>query len=335
MTQFKRTRRGLMFAGVGLVASLAWAPARAEDPVTVLMMPKLVGIPYYNAVKIGVDQAAKDLGDKVQVIWEGPTVDQVDKQIEMIDNALANQVGVVAVASNDPAAIVPVLKKAQAAGTHVITWDGDADLRDAFVNFVNYDDFGAQLVEEMVKQVGEKADVAVVTSTLTAPNQSAWLAAMKKQIAAKHPGINIIDVRPSQEDQQLAFQATQDLLKSKPNLKGIFAITTVALPGAAEAVKQMGLTGKIAVVGNSTPNAIRQYIKDGVIKSAVLWNPADHGYLAVFTALADAKGQLKVGEEFDAGKLGKYKPFKDARSLQVLLGPPLVFTKDNIDQFNF
>jgi ABC-type sugar transport system substrate-binding protein len=93
--------------------------------------------------------------------------------------------------------------------------------------------------------------IAVVTSTLTAPNQSAWLAAMRKTIAEKHPGIKIVDVKPSQEDQLLAFQQTQDLLKIRPDLKGIFAITTAALPRAAEAVKQMGLTGKIAVVGQT------------------------------------------------------------------------------------
>jgi ABC-type sugar transport system substrate-binding protein len=298
-------------------------------------MPKLVGIPYYNAVKIGVDQAATELGADTNVIWQGPTVDQVDKQIEMLDTAISAGVKVIAVASNDPAAIVPVLQKAKAAGVRVLTWDGDANFREAFVNFVNYDDFGAQLVEEMVKQVGEKADVAVVTSTLTAPNQSAWLAAMKKTIAAKHPGINIVDVKPSQEDQQLAFQVTQDLLKSNPNIKGIFAITTVALPGAAEAVKQMGLTGKIAVVGNSTPDAIREYVKGGQIKAAVLWNPADHGYLTVYAARELAKSGLGGGMEFQAGKLGKYKPFADKESLQILLGPPLVFTAANIDNYHF
>jgi rhamnose transport system substrate-binding protein len=230
---------------------------------------------------------------------------------------------------------VPVLKKAKAAGSHVLTWDGDADYRECFVNFVNYDAFGATLVEEMVKQVGETADVAVVTSTLTAPNQSAWLAAMRKTIADKHPGIKIVDVKPSQEDQQLAFQQTQDLLKSRPNLKGIFAITTAALPGAAEAVKQMGLTGKIAVVGNSTPNAIRDYIKGGQIKSAVLWDPVAHGYLTVYTAHELATSGLSADREFTAGHLGKFKPFNTDKGLQVLLGEPLVFTKDNIDNYHF
>jgi Periplasmic binding protein domain len=107
----------------------------------------------------------------------------------MLDNAISAKPSVIAVAADDPAAIVPVLKKAKAAGSHVMTWDGDADFRECFVNFVNYDAFGAALVEEMVKQVGETADVAVVTSTLTAPNQTAWLAAMRKTIADKHPGM--------------------------------------------------------------------------------------------------------------------------------------------------
>jgi hypothetical protein len=87
----------------------------------------------------------------------------------MLDNAISARPSVIAVAADGPAAIVPVLKKAKAAGCHVLTWDGDADYRKCFVNSVNYDAFGATLVEEMVKQVGKTADVAVVTSTLTAP----------------------------------------------------------------------------------------------------------------------------------------------------------------------
>ncbi|MBL8585056.1 MAG: substrate-binding domain-containing protein [Rhizobiaceae bacterium] len=334
MLELRKTARWATTLGFAAAVVMGAGSAMAQE-TSVLMMPKIVGVPYYNAVKLGVDEASKELADSTSVIWQGPTVDQVDKQIEMIDNALAAQPSVIAVASNDPAAIVPVLKKAKDAGTHVMTWDGDAEFREVFVNFVNYDDFGAQLVEEMVKQVGETADVAVVTSTLTAPNQSAWLEAMRKRIAEKHPGINIVDVRQSQEDQQLAFQQTQDLLKSRPDLKGIFAITTVALPGAAEAVKQMGLTGKVAVVGNSTPNVIRPYLKEGVIKSAVLWNPSDHGYLTVYVARALAKGEIKLDQEFDAGRLGKFKPFADSRGLQVLLGAPLVFTTENIDKFDF
>jgi ABC-type sugar transport system substrate-binding protein len=324
----------LLAASLGAWSLLAPSPAAAAK-LKILIMPKLVGIPYYNAVKKGVDEASTELKSDTTVIWQGPTTDQVDKQIEMLDNAVAAKPSVIAVAADDPAAIVPVLKKAKAAGSHVMTWDGDADYRECFVNFVSYDAFGAALVEEMVKQVGENADTAVVTSTLTAPNQSAWLAAMRKTIADKHPGIKIVDVKPSQEDQQLAFQQTQDLLKSRPNLKGIFAITTAALPGAAEAVKQMGLTGKIAVVGNSTPNAIRDYIKGGQIKSAVLWDPVAHGYLTVYTAHELATAGLSADREFTAGHLGKFKPFKTDKGLEVLLGPPLIFTQDNIDNYNF
>jgi rhamnose transport system substrate-binding protein len=99
----------LVFA-TSLSAWSFFAPtATAASKSKILIMPKLVGIPYYNAVKQGVDQAASELKDDTTVIWQGPTTDQVDKQIEMLDNAISAKPSVIAVAADDPAAIVPVL----------------------------------------------------------------------------------------------------------------------------------------------------------------------------------------------------------------------------------
>lgn len=144
----------LLAASLGAWALLVPCPAAAAKQ-KILVMPKLVGIPCYNVVKKGVDEASNELKSDTTVLWQGPTTDQVDKQIEMLDNAVAAKPSVIAVAADDPAAIVPVLRKAKAAGSHVTTRDGDADYREVFVNFVRYDAFGAALVEEMVKQVGE------------------------------------------------------------------------------------------------------------------------------------------------------------------------------------
>ena len=118
-------------------------------------------------------------------------------------------------------------------------------------------------------------------------------------------------------------------------MKGIFAITTAALPGAAQAVDALGKSGQIAVVGNSTPDAIRQYIESGTLKSAVLWNPIDHGYLTVETAAKLAEDGVKMGQPFDAGRLGSYTPEQDDKGMRITLSPPLVFTKDNIGDYKF
>ena len=88
------------------------------------------------------------------------------------------------------------------------------------------------------------------------------------------------------------------------------------------------------MVGNSTPNLMREFLKDGTVKTVLLWNAPDHGYLTVYTARQLLAGGLKTGQPFQAGRLGSFTPRKDAINMQVAL-PVMVFTKDNVDQFRF
>jgi ABC-type sugar transport system substrate-binding protein len=141
-------------------------------------------------------------------------------------------------------------------------------------------------------------------------------------VAVKYPG----------EDQKQALQDAQDLIKAYPNLRGLFGISSVAFPGAAEGVKQAGKAGKVLVTGLSTPNPMKSYVKDGVVKTVVLWNTRDLGYLTIRTAHALVKGELKPGAtSIQAGRLGAKPIVGD----NVMLGDALVFTPDNIDQFDF
>jgi rhamnose transport system substrate-binding protein len=321
-------------AGLALLL-LAWtAPAlHAQAPYRIVIIPKLVGISYYDAVKTGIDDAARELPD-VSVTWTGPTQDQVEKQIELIDRIIPSKPHLIAVAANDPVGIVPALKRAQQAGIRVMSWDGDANLREFFVNLVDFEQFGAQLVEAIGKEVGAKADIAIVTTSFTAPNQTSWIAAMKRAIYAKYPGLRIVDVRPAGESTEQAYRIAQDYLRSFPQLKGIVALGAPNLPGVAKAVRDAGMAGRIAVVGNSTPNLMREFLKDGTVKTVLLWNAPDHGYLTVYAARTLLTGGLRAGEPFRAGRLGRFTPRPDALGLQVAL-PVLVFTRDNVDQFRF
>jgi rhamnose transport system substrate-binding protein len=308
-------------------------PDKAGKPITILDVPKLIGIGYFAATTKGMQEAATELGN-VTAKTDGPTEAKIEKQIEFIDNDISQQPDAIVFAANDPVAISPVLKKALDAGIHVVGYDAGSqdDAREWFVNQATFEGIGKALVDEMVKQTGEEADVAIVTSSLTAPNQNKWIDEMKKYIAASHPKLNIVTTLPSEEDQQLAFKAAQDIMKSYPNVKGIFGMSSVAFPGATDAVKQAGNCGKIAVVGLSTPNQMRPFMKEGCIKSVVLWNPVDLGYATVYAVRALVDGKLKPGAtELDAGRLGKLK----ITGSEILLGPPFVFTPENIDKFDF
>lgn len=328
-------KRMLLKAAVAAMAVCFAAPfsAQAADKFRVVVMPKVIGIDYYNAVKAGIDEAVKELPD-VEVTWTGPTQAQVEKQIEMIESIIATKPDLIAVASNDPVAIAPVLKKAKAAGIKVMTWDGDANARDFFVNLVDYDEFGAGLVEAMVKETGPKADIAIITTTFTAPNQTLWIEGIKKTIAAKYPDLKILDTRAAGESTEKAFKIAQDFIKSKPSLKGIIALGVPNVPGAVDAVKQAGKVGQISVIGNALPNMMRGYLKDGTIKSTLLWSAPDHGYLTVYSARQMLTDGVAVGKSFKAGRMGTFTPKADKVSMSVAL-PVMVFTKDNVDQFNF
>ncbi len=293
-----------------------------------------VGIDYFNAVEEGVIDAGKELEDKVEVIWMGPTQDQVERQIEMIDNLIATQPDAICVASNDNAAIVPILRRASREGIKVISWDGDADFRDFFVNLVDYDEFGKGLVEALVKEMGPEGDIAIITTSFTAPNQVMWIQGVEKHIAAAYPNLKIVDTRPAGENTERAYRLTQDLIKSMPNLKGLIVLGVPNVPGAIDAVKEAGKIGTLAVVGNATPNVVRKYLKDGDVKSILLWDAPAHGYLTVYSAYRLLTEGLEEGKAFDAGRMGSFTPAKDAISLQVSL-PIMTFTKDNIDDFNF
>jgi rhamnose transport system substrate-binding protein len=301
-------------------------------PNKICMMPKLVGIPYFNASEQGANEAAKELD--VDLVYDGPTEAKAALQSQMIEQFIQQQCDAITVAANDPNALAPAMKKADNAGIATGAWDADVapDARDVFVNQATFQAIGYKLVDVMAEQTGGKGEFLVVTGSLTAPNQVAWLKEMRERMKEKYPEMSIASVEPGEEDLQLGIDITKNYLRANPDTAGVFGITSVALPGAAEAVQQIGRAGEVPVTGLSTPNEMKPYIASGAVKEFVLWNPVDLGYLAVYVANAQVEGNLPKSGTFKAGRLGEVKLLAED---EVLLGPPIVFSKENIDQYDF
>ena len=311
------------------------APDLSGKPITLVDVPKLIGIGYFNATSKGMQDAAKELGN-VTVTTDGPTEANIDKQITFIDNYITRGVNGVLFAANDPVAIAPVLKKALGKGIHVIGYDANSqpDAREWFVNQAQFNGIAKAMIDSMAKEIGEDKSFAIVTSTFTTPNQARWIAEMSAYAAKCHPKMKWLETVEAQEDNILSFNQASTLInKYGDQLGGLFGMTSVATPASAEAVTQAKLCGKVAVVGLATPNAMKPYVNSGCVKSVVLWNPVDLGYAAVYVTRAAVDGKLKAGAtEVEAGKLGKLQIVNGS---EVLLGPPFIYTKDNIAGFDF
>jgi len=334
MNKFKTLALAVVAATLTLsTVSSAQTSSTPGKPFTLYMIPKFVGILYFDASQRGAEEAAKELG--IRLIHRGPSEGSVPKQIELVETAIQSKVDVISIAANDSAALAPSLKKAMATGIKVVTWDADANARDIFVNQATFQAIGEGMVESMVRQIGKEGDVAIVTTTLTAPNQTAWIKMMRSVLAKKYPKLKVVDTRAPGENQQKALEDATDLLKVYPNLKGIWAVGGVPFPGVAEAVKQAGKSGKVAVVGLATPLIMKPYLDDGTVKETILWSPVDLGYLSVYAAKAAFDGPLKVGQKINAGRLGSFTIQADALGKTLVLGPAKAFGKDDVAKAGF
>ena len=299
--------------------------------LTVAMMPKSKGDPYFISCRAGAEEAAKEFN--VNLIWDGPTQVDPAKQNEFVEGWITRHVDAIAVSVGNAASISTVLRKARSQGIKVVAWDADAapDARDYFINQATPQGIGGTLADEAAKILHGKGEFAIITGALSAANQNLWIQYIKERVASKYPGMKLAILRPCDDDRDKAFSETQTILKVYPNVKVIIGISAPGVPGSAEAVKQSGRQD-VKVIGLSLPNLCKPYVHDGVIQAVVLWKTRDLAYLTVKAAAALARGELRSGAaSFQAGRLGDVK----IEGTDIILGSPFVFTKQNIDQFNF
>jgi rhamnose transport system substrate-binding protein len=355
-----KTRRGMTLMIVVLSISLllsacgtpaAPAPAQptqaAAQPAapaggakTYVLVPKNLGNPYFDTANKGAQDAAKELG--VTVNYQGSAAADATQQIQLLNSLIAQKVAGLAISADDADALVPTGKAAMAAGIPVVTWDS-AIAKDGRTIHVNQAE--AQGIADVQLKMAndltgpDGGDIAILSATSTAPNQNEWIKLMKESLAKpENAKLKLVDTVYGDDDDTKSYNEAQGLFKKYPNLKVIIAPTTVGIAASARAVQDANLVGKVKVTGLGTPNQMRDYVKSGASPEFALWNPGDLGYLAIYALNALANGQIKgaAGEKFTAGKLGDYTIKDDPTlGLNVLLGPPTIFSKDNIDNFNF
>lgn len=299
--------------------------------LTIALMPKSKGNAYFISCKKGADKAAKELG--VELLFDGPTDPDPAKQNEIIENWITLGVDAIAAACENKEGISTALRKAKAKGIKVITYDADAlpDAREFFVNQATPEGIGHALMDEAARLIGNEGEFAIITASLTAANMIEWQKHIEVRRSSKYPNLKMVALRPCDDLKDKAQSEATALLSANPNLKLLMAICSPAVPGAAEAVKQAGKTGKVKVIGLGLPNENKRYVHEGVTDTVILWNTEELGALTVHAAVALAKGQLKAGDK--SFKVGEREYALDGDS--ILLGQPFPFNKGNIDRFDF
>jgi rhamnose transport system substrate-binding protein len=327
---------GCSSGGAASPAASGSAPASsaASANLTMTFLPKNLGNAYFDTSFKGVQAAVQAVGGTVTQV--GPAKgDDPAGQVSYINTATQQQVGALIVSANDKSAICDALKEAKGAGVKVVTFDSDTtpDCRDLFINQATAEGIAKVQIDIIAEEIGDAGEIAILSASANATNQNAWIEMMKKELAASHPNIKLVDTVYGNDDDQTSFDKTEGLLKTHPQLKGIISPTTVGISAAARYLSKSSSKGKVMLTGLGTPNQMREYVKDGTVKEFALWNPEELGALAAYAAAAMVKGEItgKEGDKFKAGD----KEYTVGADATVLLGEPYKFNKENIDNFQF
>ncbi|MEV4754374.1 rhamnose ABC transporter substrate-binding protein [Micromonospora sp. NPDC049559] len=309
------------------------APLRSG--LKIAFLPKQVNNPYFTTADNGGKDAVTEVRGEFKEV--GPSEASASSQVSYINTLSQQGMDVIVTSANDPNAICGALTQAKAAGAKIVTFDSDTkpECRQVFVNQVTAQGIAENQVKLIAGQIGGAGEIAILSATANATNQNTWIGLMKEELKKpEYARIKLVTVAYGNDDDQKSFQETQGLLQAYPDLKGIVSPTTVGVAAAARYLSGSQYKGRVKLTGLGTPNQMREYVKDGTVDAFALWNPADLGYLAAYAGAALASGQISgaEGEKFKAGKLGEFTVGKDGT---VVLGPPTVFDKTNIDQFQF
>jgi len=324
-----------------LVAVLGCSPDTTSSPqsesgdrkLTIALLPKLKNIAFFDACHRGARQAAQEFD--VDLVYDGPDSASGSEQIKFIETWIRQGVDAICIAPNQPKGIKRLVDKAHARGIHVLTWDTDAPQsgRDLMVNQIDDRTLAHALIDDLAEQMNRQGEWAVVIATPDAANLNTWRRIVEARAKEQYPELTLVNTIYTDENENLARQRVETLLNKHPKLKGLIAFDSGSLPGAADALERTGKQGTVALVGNATPGKMKGFLQRDVLKSFYLWDPIQQGALTIQLAAMFARGE-EVSPGIELPGHGPLR-FSETDPKMVIMGEPIRFTKENIDQYDW
>lgn len=286
---------------VGSLAILLIVGPAKEGKLRAVAVLKTIDLnmEFWETVKEGMRTAAKDLNVNLEIV--GPwTESDVEGQVRIAGEAIRSRPPVLILAATDYAALVPSVEEAAAAGVRVVTLDSgvDSPLPACFVATDN-EEAGLKAGREMLRVLPPGASVAVVNhirgATTAMQREAGTLRALEED-----GSVSVVGVFYTNNFEERAYAIAREIVEAHPGIGGILAMNEVSTIGVARALVDLGLAGRIRLVGFDSSLVEVRFIEEGVIDATVIQKPFTMGYLAVATA-KDVVAGKKVPRFIDTG----------------------------------
>jgi len=280
-----------LLAACGAPAPTATQAPQQAEKLYIPLISKGFQHQFWQAVKQGAEQAATDLN--VEITFEGPESEaMVDKQVEMFQTALDKSPDAICLAAVDSKAFEPLLEQAKAANIPVIGFDSGVE-SDIPLSTAATDNIAAAALaaDKMAELIGSEGQIGVIVHDQTSRTGIDRRDGFVNRIAEKYPNIEIVDVQYGGGDHLKSTDLAKAMIQANPDIKGFFGANEGSAIGVLNAVVELGMEGKIVVIGYDSGQQQIDAVRAGTMAGAITQNPIGIGYKCVEAAIKAVKGE--------------------------------------------
>jgi len=250
--------------------------------------------PFFVEISDSVREAAAKAG--YELISVSGDMD-ANKQQNQVKDFIVQKVAAIILTPCDSRAVGTAIQEANQAGIPVFTADiASIAVNAKVVTHVATDNYsgGRQAAIAMIEALGGKGKVAIVDFPQVESvmlRTKGFRDELAQQTTDQGVSIEIVATLPGDGAKDKSYKATQDLLQSHPELKGLFAINDPSALGCYAALENAGMAGQITIVGFDGQIDGKRAIRDGKIYADPIQFPQRIGQETVAAILKYLDGQ--------------------------------------------
>lgn len=264
--------------------------------VTIALVMKTLTNPFFVEMERGARRAEQEFGINL-LVKTGAQETSIQQQIGIVESLIHDKVDGIVIAPGDSVELIPILKKAQAAGIPVVNIDNQLDpaysrksnLLD--VPFISVDNRHSayQSAKYIADQVTTPSKALLMEGIRSAKNAEMRMLGAS-QAFRENPRIELVAKDSANWKIDEGYHLMQQWLTRYPDAKLVFAANDMMALGAIKAVRESGRED-ILIASYDALDEARQAIREGTLQATVNQQPEQQGYLGVHYAIRLINGE--------------------------------------------
>ena len=267
---------------LAMVLGLTVLPLQGAAMQTVGLSISTLNNPFFVDLRDGAQAAAKTANVNLIIL---DAQNDSAKEASGIEDLIQKKVRVIAINPTDSDAIVPTIKKINAAKIPVVTVDRGANGGTVLAHIASDNVAGGVMAAQYVgKRLNGKGSVVMlegIAGTSAARDRGKGF----KDGLKKYPGIKLVAVQTADFDRAKGLAVMENILQAQKTINAVFAQNDEMALGAIQAIRAAKRQSQMFVVGFDAIADALAAVKAGTMAATIAQQPKEMGRLAVEAAV--------------------------------------------------